>query len=283
MHIDEADDGQIKAQIEVRNTAPPSSSGSEVVFMGVGLFIIDGREQPNRQWASKVKMSRSSGQQKDRQRYTQGYWIANHGDKRFPDFTHDEQSHGEVLFPGESLVYEIVLSEDELPYLEIKVEGTLSRRHIFHISQPMVDLRKWTLPPIAKTFKAVSKLDYAAPMRLVREKMPEFGPNTTLADIDSFRILLDKAVIQIGEKKKGLNEIYHSASNQELRGFLSQYIGEYIATTMRLFSLVLQAINSGDTVKMQQAAVEINEYQATEDELERQLVEMASQFGLNYK
>lgn len=144
MSVGEPEKGRAKAEIRIYNDAPLISGGSEVVFVGVGLRIIDGRGRTggDRKWASKVKVLEKSDQIEGRQKYNEGEWVAGQG--RFPAYTDDEQSHGHILFPGERLVFVVDISEDQLPYLDIRVEGSVSRRHLLHLSKPMEALRKWS-------------------------------------------------------------------------------------------------------------------------------------------
>ena len=131
--INDQDEGEVIATIKVCNDAPVSPDGGDIVFLGVGLRIIDGRERGGRKWASKVTKSRPADNLELRQKYNEGTWIGGTGTS-FPAVTADEQSHGEVLFPEECVEYEIKTSKAELPYLDILVEGSVSRRHLFHIS-----------------------------------------------------------------------------------------------------------------------------------------------------
>ena len=145
--ISDPKEGEVIATIKVYNDAPESHDGGDIVFLGVGLRITDGRGRPkgSAYWPSRIKKSRPSDQAELRRKYNEGDWVGGTGDS-FPAYTSDEQSRGEVLFPGESVVYEIKTSEDELPYLDVRVEGSLSRRHLFHISQPMEALKALTQP-----------------------------------------------------------------------------------------------------------------------------------------
>ena len=58
MQTDEVDNGGITLRITVRNTAPPISNGSGVVFTGVALCIVDGREGSNPDWISQGRVDR---------------------------------------------------------------------------------------------------------------------------------------------------------------------------------------------------------------------------------
>ena len=56
----------------------------------------------------------------------------------YPPFTPDEQKHGYVLFPGQSITYEFNLTAKECPdvkQIKLWAEGTISRRHLLHHSK----------------------------------------------------------------------------------------------------------------------------------------------------
>ena len=40
---------------------------------------------------------------------------------------------GDVLFPGDSITYEMDVPAKELPHIEFRVEGTVSRRHLSRV------------------------------------------------------------------------------------------------------------------------------------------------------
>jgi hypothetical protein len=149
--ISDPQEGKVIATIKVYNDAPVSPDGGDIVFLGVGLRIIIGSEEGMQRgsayWLSRISKSRPSDNTELRRKYNEGTWFGSReGKGSFPEVTSDEQSHGEVLFPGESVVYEMKTSEAELPYLDIRVEGSVSRRHLLHISQPMEALKHWSQP-----------------------------------------------------------------------------------------------------------------------------------------
>jgi len=280
MSVGEPEEGKVKAEIRVYNDAPLSSGGSEVVFVGVGLCIIDGRESTSRKWASKVKVLEKSDQIEERQKYNKGEWVT--GRERFPAYTADEQSHGHVLFPRESLVFEIDISEDQLPYLDIRVEGSVSRRHLLHLSKPMEALRKWSQPRVVQTFSDLDKIDLYKPLVSLIDAIPEFSAQTTLADIDAFREEIEKAIDHVKKVMPELNQVYHSAPNQELRDLMKQHIGKYLTTSQRMCATVLETLTGSDTGRMKEATEELKTYLLTLDDVKRVKAELMSHFGIEF-
>jgi hypothetical protein len=284
MSVSDPKEGEVIATIKVYNDAPASPDGGDIVFLGVGLRITVGSERGSQRgsayWPSKISKSRPSDHMDLRQKYNEGTWVGGRGGS-FPKATADEQSHGEVLFPGESVVYEIKTSEAELPYLDIRVEGSVSRRHLFHVSQPMEALKAWTQPIVAETFHSLDAIDFYTPLLSITEAMPALGPQTTIAEIDAFRAAVGKARDHVGKVTKELNNVYHSAPNQKLRDYMKMGIGQYLTSATKMCDKTLEALSGSDTKKMQEAAEEMKAHLLKADEVKRGQVELMSQFGID--
>ncbi len=279
MHIEEGDDGVIKVGIRVFNAGPSDYYGGEVVFTGVGLRIIDGREE-NKVRAPKVNKARSSDNLELRHKYDEGVWIGGIGNS-FPIVTADEQSHGEVLFPGECVEYEIKTSKEELPYLEIRVDGSVSRRHLLHFSRPMEGLKHWSQPLVIETFRDVDKIDFFAPILAMANSLPAMGPQTTFADMDNLKMEIERVRSHLKTVMTEVNKVYHSAPNQRLRDYMKQGIGLYIKSVGMAFDSTQKALSSGDMGKMKQAVDEMKEKLLKTDEVKRQRAELIAEFGID--
>jgi len=278
MSISDPEEGKVIATIKVYNDAPASPDGGDIVFLGVGLRITVGRERGG--LPSEINKSRPSYRMELRQKYDEGTWIGGTGDS-FPAATEDEQSHGEVLFPGESVVYEIKTSRAELSYLDIRVEGSVSRRHLFHVSEPMEALKALTQPLVAQTFHFLDAIDFYSPLLSIIDVMPELGPQTTLADIDAFRSAVGKARDHVGKVMKELNNVYHSAPNQKLRDYMKMGIGQYLTSATKVCDRTLEALSGSDTKKMKEAAEELRNHLLKAEEVKRGQKELMSQFGID--
>ena len=103
IQINDPKEGEVLATVKVYNTSQLSPNGGNIVFMGVGLHITEGSERGNQRgsayWPRRINKSRTSDCIESRQQYTVGTW----NEVSFPLITANEQSHGEVLFPGESV------------------------------------------------------------------------------------------------------------------------------------------------------------------------------------
>ena len=179
------------------------------------------------------------------------------------------------------MVYEIKTSESQLPYLDIRVEGSVSRRHLFHISQPMEALKVWTQPLVAKTFRALDAIDFYNPLLSVTEVMPALGPQTTLADINAFKVVVEKARGHIGKVKNELNSVYHSTPNQKLRNYMEVGIRQYLKAAAKMCDRTLEALSGSDMKKMKEAAEEMKAQFLEADKVKRGQRELMSQFGID--
>jgi len=119
-------------KVTVSNTAPVEPKWPLVVFTGVGIAF-----NPKK-YNNSIIMKRNTGYKVDLSNAPQGgSWDLLKG-KRFekvdaenyPMITSNEQRHGFILYPGQSIVFEINVAPEDLK--NIWVEATLSRRHLFH-------------------------------------------------------------------------------------------------------------------------------------------------------
>lgn len=283
MSISEPSEGGVIAKTTVYNDAPVSYDGGDIVFLGVGLRITVGSESGSSRgsnyWPSRIKKSRPSDNVELRQKYNDGVWFGGTSGS-FPAATSDEQAHGDVLFPGERVEYEIKISESDLPSLDIRVEGSVSRRHLLHISRSIEALKRWTQPAVEETFRGLNTIDFYSPLLSIIDSIPAFGPQTTLADINSFKLVVETARDHIGGVMKDLNEVYHSAPSQKLRDYMKKGIGQYLTSATKVCDKTLEALSGSDMDKMKEAAEEMKAHLQTSEELKRGQVDLKSELGL---
>ncbi len=107
-----------------------------IVFMGVGIAF-----NPKR-WNNSIIMTRSTSYKVDLSKAPQGGAWSELRDKqhyekvnaeKYPMMTSNENKHGFILYPGQSITYETNVSPEDMKH--IRVEGTLSRRHLFHFNR----------------------------------------------------------------------------------------------------------------------------------------------------
>jgi hypothetical protein len=134
-------------EVTLSNTASPEG-WPRIVFLGVALRVfakeggvLEGRHLSPEAVKSWVRRDPETGPGRRLVKppnpdLARGF-IA--GPQLFPDLTDDERSHGEALFPGQSLIYEVRAETELLPHLEFRVEWNLSRRHLTHF-EAILDL-----------------------------------------------------------------------------------------------------------------------------------------------
>ncbi|MFC2003635.1 hypothetical protein ACFLV4_06830 [Chloroflexota bacterium] len=122
----------------VSNTAPTEPDYPMIVFMGVGLKFQLPRppisiQRMKNQSALKIDLTNAP--------HSNPFPPENTVRVDFPDylpFTPDERKHGYILFPGQSIMYELNLTTKECPdvtQIKLWAEGTISRRHLLHHSK----------------------------------------------------------------------------------------------------------------------------------------------------
>ena len=122
----------------ISNTAPKEPSYPLIVFMGVGLKI----QFPNTSHRTITRMHNENNLKVDKSNADKDPFSVKESVRidspEYPHLTSDEQKHGHILFPNQSIIYDMSLTAKECPNInEIKLwaEGTISRRHLFHQSK----------------------------------------------------------------------------------------------------------------------------------------------------
>jgi hypothetical protein len=266
--------------IVVHNDAQVSSDGGNVVFSGVGLRFIDSRRavRGSNYWTSKIKKTRPSEQNASRQQYTEGIW--SEGSDSFPVVTSDENSHGDILFPEESVRYEIRTLRDELPYLDFRVEGSVSRRHLFHVSRSIEELEVLRKPLVVEIFYAVDNVDVFSPLIGIANEMPSVSPHTTFAYIEGIKALLDKGRQHLNMVKAGLNETRREAPSHELRDYIISIV-MYIKSVGMAFDAAQKVLSSGDMQKIKQAVEEMKGKIFGVDDIKRKRADIIAKFNIS--
>ena len=132
-----SDGYNVKATIS--NTAATESDYPMIVFMGVGLKV----QFPKTSHKSIQKMKNESTLKVDLTNAPQSNPFPPDEATRvdfpdYPPFTPDERKHGYILFPSQSITYDLSLTAKECPditQIKLWAEGTISRRHLLHHSK----------------------------------------------------------------------------------------------------------------------------------------------------
>ena len=133
-------------KVTVSNTAPTEPRFPAVVFMGLALFVNfkDNEEKILRRWNDmklpKVDLN-NAPQSVDDIRITSRNYFPRGNKKYFPVITEGERSHGYYLLSGQSITYDmnVLLAEClDLDDMKLWVEGTISRRHLFHCQKEIM-------------------------------------------------------------------------------------------------------------------------------------------------
>jgi len=126
-------------KVNISNTAPTEPDYPLIVFMGVGLKV----QFPKTSHRTIQRMKNESTLKVDLTDAPQSNPFPPSEAQRldtpeYPALTSDEKKHGHVLFPGQSIVYDLSLTAKECPditQIKLWVEGTISRRHLLHHSK----------------------------------------------------------------------------------------------------------------------------------------------------
>jgi len=203
---DKPEKGPLKATkvvISIENTAPVNLDGPIIVFIGVGLSVahLGGDIQT-------IKPQLTKQEKTDKNDHLPELKYINIVGKGFPEITSDEQDKGEILFPGHSLVYEMNIPSQFIPYVQFRVEGTVSRRYLYHFVNTLVMPDEYTKPVVIAALQAFNKIKIHKFFESILKSMPDFNSDTRLADIQNFTNLLSTNIADIKNTQVALNTVY---------------------------------------------------------------------------
>jgi hypothetical protein len=249
MHLSEAVNDVVQATIRVNNTSPVFQEGGDIVFVGVGLRI-SGREPKMGKrpvdWRSMITKTEPTPPSELRDKYDEGTWYGARDNSTMNRLSIGSP-YGETLFPGEFIEYSLKLDQKDLPYLNIQVEGSVSRLHLFHISQTMTALNKWTQPLIDEAFRYIDAIDFFAPLLSLSSKIPDLNPQTTIADIQSFRSIVTNTEEDIKKTLLKLRDI--NPPNKHIAKWIED-IRQYLKSYFTRFKAIQDILVGNDISKM---------------------------------
>ena len=265
--------------VNISNEAPVNVNGGNVVFNGVGLRFIDNKtnERIINYSLPIIKKSRTSDQDSLRRLYDQGLW--SNGGGAFPSVTSGESTSGEILFPSESVTFEVPFQNSDLPHLEVKVEGSISRRHLLHFWQPIMELEELRKPLIVSAFLEVDKVELFAPFISIANEIPSVSPQTSFADINTIKSLVEKIRTQLTSVLGELKKANNSPPGRELREYVEN-IFRYIKSVGIASETAQKVLSSGDTEKIKTAVDEMKKAILATDELKQKRAKLIAKFDI---
>ena len=208
-----------KIGISVSNTAPEGPDWPKIVFMGVGLSVSYLGGAANNISLSQLisrevkpeETPRLEGplwQQDDK--FKELLQMRDHRvvGQDFPDITHDEGTHGKVLFPGQSVVFEMDVPSQIVPYLQFRVDGTISRRHLFHYEETIVMPESFTKPLALAALRDLNAIDLHRTLDSIIASMPDFNSDTRLAKVQAFSAALATGMTEIKTTREAVSNVF---------------------------------------------------------------------------
>ncbi len=260
-----------KVKITVSNTAPDSPDWPKIVFMGVGLSVANfgGYWNISPPFPSRVsrpdetpELEGPPWQHDEKFKNLLAIRYRSIVGQDFPDATPDERTHGEALFPGQSVVYEMDVPSQEIPYLQFRVEGTVSRRHLFHYQETLVMPETFTKPLALAALRALNAIDIHRALDSVIASMPDFNSDTRLAEIQTFTTALSNGMTEIKATQEAVNNVF---SQHKMLWFQAHLRAAYIclARVSAALARMREAIASSTSDKI---AAEASALQALKGE-----------------
>ena len=207
----------VNARVTVTNTAPDPGQWSPIVFLGVGVSVSDSK-QGDRNLPEWVRSQRiHSPEPSVAEHDAEPNYLRVVSSQAIHATTSDEERFGVALFPQQSVTFEFEVPIEHLPYASFRVEGTLSRRHLFHHQQELKMPAEYTRPPILSALQGFNAIELHRPLEAIVESIPGFGPDTKLADVQAFTDALSQSLADIESLQQRLNEVHRDSPGRVIR------------------------------------------------------------------
>jgi hypothetical protein len=252
----------VRIRIAVRNIATIWQTFPRVVFIGVGVTVTDltkGSMSILPRWAREMRKTTSKPPMYE----VQGapHYMRMSG-QEFVAITPEEERLGDVLFPGQSVVYELEVPVKDVPYVDFRVECTVSTRNLFHTRRVLPIPTNYSRPPLIAALRAINNIRLFESLDSLINVLPEIGPDTHMVDVQSLVGLLPKTISDVDSV---LREVYDlgrvPAPNATLR-IQVEAAAVYLRRLKETCNTMRNAIASGATDHMISGAKTIQSLRA---------------------
>jgi hypothetical protein len=167
----------------------------------------------------------------------------------FPGFTDDERKQGEILFPGQSITYEMSVPFKYLPYVQFRVEGNVSQRYLFHCQITHVMPEEYTKPVVIVALKAFNNIEIHEILDSCLNCMPVFNSDTRLVDTQEFYNILTKNLRDIKKTQNALNAVYKEYKLFWIQAHVKLTFNYLEHVKLNLGNMI-EALNSKDLIQI---------------------------------
>lgn len=273
-------------KITAKNTAPEISDLPSVVFTGVSLAIGNSDISYGSRFSPKITRSKDITSINTHFRLQDADYISlqqvNYQrifGTNFENISTYERQQGEILFPGQWIVWEMEVSPTVLPYLQFRVDGALSRRHLFHNEYTLKVPDSLIRPVVLDALKSLNELQIHNALLAINQDRV-FDGNTTLSEIQQYTNSLTVAMGEIEPLEKKINEIFHKFKFNWYQAHLRAIV-VYLESIKDVSKKLQEAISS---VKPDQIHAEANKIRTLVEEaytLNRETEEFMTRYQLS--
>jgi len=268
-------------KVEISNSAPEGPDLPKIVFMGVGLSLVNiggstenfaSRLKPRitrRTKADEIKANATPWENDSKRKGLLNTPYQRLDNNPFPDLMPNEREQGEILFPGDSIIYEIDVPRDLLPYLQFRVEGNISRRYLFRFEEIFEMPEPLTKPLAINALADFNSIEIHKLLVSVIESIPDFTKDARLSEIHRFNTLLSENIVEVKTMQDNINNVFRQHSLNWFKAHLrAAYI--YLDIVKEALTRLKEAIESNDPDKIAAEASAILALKSTASQFNRE-------------
>ena len=231
--------------ITVSNTAP-GLSDRKTVFTNIALLAAktnsDSKNLTAEELNLKINRTKLPATENDKERLPQNLSFTRLNGTH-PVETDEKSHNGETLHPGESLSFEMDLSNPDLPYFQFCLEGSVSLRHLCRNEIGLPIAEEYTRPIIRKALLDFNAIEIHRFLKEILLSTPQFNNDTKLSKIRNYFGVLGIEEGNIDAAQKSIDEVYRKYKLPVFQNHVQQ-IYDHLAHIKTSLTRLHQAISS---------------------------------------
>ena len=271
----------VPVAVHIENSAPDLPDWPSIIFMGISLRSKYTKTlNPNfSDWSRTLSTTRPD-RSDPRQNPDHQTGAKRLTGAEFQPITNQEEQWGDVLFPGESMTYEISVPTDVMPYIEFHVDAGVSRKLLFRYERHLEMPEEYTRPPAVSAIRAFNEINLHEPLASIAAALSSFGPDTKLKDLQAVVQAVSRGSDSADTVRSRLNESYRLAPNPDIGRHVHRAY-EYIDHLQAAFGELRTALASSDSEAIEQAVSALRIVDTRADQLNSRTEELLLRYGLS--
>ena len=160
----------------------------------------------------------------------------------------------------------------------MQVEGTLSRRHLFHVVRELNALSEYTNPLIEEIFVDLDKIPIVSRLTELAKSISVITSDSSFKDVDELKQNVQVIASEADKLMDEVNIVYRANKHIDAKAFIKQVWGKHIVSVQEACKTTQEAFPSGDARTIADAANRLKSLLSSSDKCARKQSEFIASF-----